>query len=236
MRNLTAPENKARYSNLYWVTNNPWEERHVFVKTGADIKARLMRPVGFSDVDPGENYPGDPNKAAVIHTHVDVEEMLKMHGVPYEKILNEYGGTIGLKRYKVFVDFPYQVSTMKMYENIAAGVVSLAPTPEFFETIVKNGSVAFWPWDDHIGDHPDNWTLYVETYNPTFQPFYKYFSSWTELSHIVNNMSVEEIDEVNNVRVKGPRFFENVLRRESVEGWAKLFRDMGFGWVKSGIV
>ncbi|KAJ3283814.1 hypothetical protein HDU76_008397 [Blyttiomyces sp. JEL0837] len=128
---------RLKYPNLYWVVNNPWEERYLYLSTGAVINARLIRPVGYSSVKLNDGQGGDPTKAATVGMGGYVRQMLAAHNVPHTEVGNPYGGPEGLKTYKVYVEFAYQVSTMKMYENLAAGVVTLTPSPEFFEVLVR---------------------------------------------------------------------------------------------------
>ncbi|KAJ3312526.1 hypothetical protein HDU76_002859 [Blyttiomyces sp. JEL0837] len=128
------------YPNLYWVVNNPWEDEYLFGKVGVNISARLIRPVGYSFVSSKElsEYPGDPTKIAVQYTDGLIEKNLIDYNIPYEKIGSKYGGSEALKRYKFYIELKYQVSTMKMYENIANGVVIVAPSPRFFKEVVES--------------------------------------------------------------------------------------------------
>ncbi|KAJ3316403.1 hypothetical protein HDU76_001837, partial [Blyttiomyces sp. JEL0837] len=197
IRNLTRDKGRW-FPKLWWVVNNPWEDLYVFDRIGAEISARLIRPVGVSDVDPGDDYPGAMTKVAVHHVANNLEDLMKMHRIPYQRINNSYGGTIGLKRYKFYIEFPYQVATMKMYENIAAGVVTVVPSAKLFLTLVKNESLMFWPWGQNLGNHPD-WMKYVEVYNPIFQPFMYYFNSFAELEEM-SKMTLDELDAGKNVR------------------------------------
>lgn len=47
-----------------------------------------------------------------------------------------FGGPSALKQYRALIDLPYQTSTMKMYENLAMGVITLVPTPAYLKKLV----------------------------------------------------------------------------------------------------
>ncbi|KAJ3307489.1 hypothetical protein HDU76_004634 [Blyttiomyces sp. JEL0837] len=225
-----AEDDGRKYPNLFWVANNPWEARYLYLQTGAKINARLIRPVGYSSVKPGDDKKGDPKKAAIVGTWGQVQPLLKLHNIPFQEVGNPYGGPEGLKGYKAVVEFPYQSSTMKLYENVATGVVTLAPSAEFFEELVLNGTIWHWPWGNKLGEQPD-WANYIEIYNSVFEPYINYFNSFSELSTLINDKTTEEIDAKNS-RTKGPEFYRKV-RKQSLQAWARLFRDMGFAHVES---
>ncbi|KAJ3329394.1 hypothetical protein HDU76_007999 [Blyttiomyces sp. JEL0837] len=214
---------ERKYDNLYWVINNPWEDVYLNWRTKANLKARLIRPVGASQVIP-ENK-GNIDKAAVVHLDSKIEKLFHEFDIPHIRTGNQYGGPRGLKRYKAFVEIPYQVSTMKFYENIAEGVIQLFPSAEFFEALVKNDTHGFSPWGNGLGSTA-NWTNYMEYYNPIFKPYVYYFDSWEELATILREKTVDEID-VKNVRVNGPLFYKKI-QQKTLESWAELFRDMGY--------
>ncbi|KAI9310349.1 hypothetical protein BDR26DRAFT_814530, partial [Obelidium mucronatum] len=52
--------------------------------------------------------------------------------MPFTRVVGHYGGPKTLKKYKAYIEFPYQVSTMKLYENLAEGVLMLIPSHDFF--------------------------------------------------------------------------------------------------------
>jgi hypothetical protein len=60
------------------------------------------------------------------------ENKVKFHFIPFY-----YGGPKTLTKYRAFIDVPYQFSTMKLYENLAHGVVMLIPTARLCTELSK---------------------------------------------------------------------------------------------------
>ncbi|KAI8610258.1 hypothetical protein BC830DRAFT_1146604 [Chytriomyces sp. MP71] len=67
-----------------------------------------------------------------------VGEVLDYHCLPIATLPKEYGGPAALLKFKAFLDFPYQVSVMKFYENVAHGVPQLLPTPRLLRALIKS--------------------------------------------------------------------------------------------------
>ncbi|KAJ3025194.1 UNVERIFIED_CONTAM: hypothetical protein HDU68_007375 [Siphonaria sp. JEL0065] len=155
---LNLTENPPR--NLFWTANNPFEEVYFRMRVGKSPKFTLLRSLGAWNVDPSNNPQNmtsvnpklkakttDPSKSIAFINNVDpdrhpkVLQLLKLHQ-HLDKHLTllpkHYGGPHTLLQYKGFLDFPYQVSVMKFYENIAFGVPQLLPTPRFLKAIAKD--------------------------------------------------------------------------------------------------
>ena len=119
-----------------------------FAKKYADVSSSslqytLIRPFGFSSV---EAKPiSNPDVVVMSSNHAGRDQFdlltkkLNMSGIV--DVGGGYGGPKTLSKYKAYIEFPYQVSTMKLYENIAHGVVSLIPSYSFFKDIVENTTV-----------------------------------------------------------------------------------------------
>ncbi|KAI9340002.1 hypothetical protein BDR26DRAFT_373113 [Obelidium mucronatum] len=153
LRNLTEDPPK----NLIWTANNPFEEVYFQMRVGNAPKFELVRSLGVWNVDPLDDLPTttpsvkaisvpDPNKIAMIDnvepiSYPKVVQLMKLNGKLdslVAKLPKHYGGPQTLLGYKGFLEFPYQVSVMKFYENIAHGVPQLLPTPRFLKAIVKD--------------------------------------------------------------------------------------------------
>ncbi len=65
------------------------------------------------------------------------DQKVKDAGIQIKEYDHYYGGPTKLAQYKAFITLPYQVSTMKMYENLAAGVVTFVPSPAYLKSIAK---------------------------------------------------------------------------------------------------
>ncbi|KAI9324993.1 hypothetical protein BDR26DRAFT_231140 [Obelidium mucronatum] len=147
---------KLNPKNLFWTANNPFEGPFMHANVGGEVfpKVRLLRPLGAWNVDV-ENSHMTHGMPLNQETNISTQNMLAMvknvekvnrpivgdlvdyYCMPVAKLPKKYGGPAGLLKYKGFIDFPYQVSVMKFYENIAFGVPQVLPTPRFLHALVK---------------------------------------------------------------------------------------------------
>ncbi|ORY44911.1 hypothetical protein BCR33DRAFT_212100 [Rhizoclosmatium globosum] len=144
--------------NLFWTANNPFEELYMRARIGKSPKVRLVRSLGAWNVDssgpvvlnPGiaatatkNNDTNDSsNRFAMVQTFARpsrpiVRDLVEFYCMPIDLLPKRYKGPAGLSKYKAFLDFPYQVSVMKFYENIAHGIPQVIPTPRFLYELVK---------------------------------------------------------------------------------------------------
>ncbi|KAJ3063689.1 hypothetical protein HDU98_000520 [Podochytrium sp. JEL0797] len=150
--------------NLFWTANNPFEGPFMHSKVGKTPTVRLLRPLGVWDVE-SEPISLGGNSSTVADTHDSfvilgnpdlvnrpiVGDIIKYYCMPVKTLPKKYGGPKGLLQYKGFIEFPYQVSVMKFYENVAFGVPQLLPTPRLLRMIVKsNNHHLFSTWLDKL--------------------------------------------------------------------------------------
>ncbi|KAJ3025195.1 UNVERIFIED_CONTAM: hypothetical protein HDU68_007376 [Siphonaria sp. JEL0065] len=151
--------------NLFWTANNPFEGEFMRAKIGKGPRVKLLRSLGAWNVDiegnsPKKNtdvQPANIENSLVILSNPDIvnrpiiEDILKFFCMPVAKLPKKYGGPAGLLKYKGFIEFPYQVSVMKFYENIAFGVPQVIPTPHLLRLLVKtNNHHYFSTWLDKL--------------------------------------------------------------------------------------
>ncbi|KAJ3384282.1 hypothetical protein HDU84_003049 [Entophlyctis sp. JEL0112] len=92
-----------------------------------------------------KNFIGNSEKNKIRRPIVD--DLIEYFCMPIEMLPKKYGGPIALLEYKAFVLFPYQVSIMKFYENIAHGVPQVIPTPGFLRLLgTTNNHHYFSTW------------------------------------------------------------------------------------------
>ncbi|KAJ3212293.1 hypothetical protein HDU82_002663 [Entophlyctis luteolus] len=181
--------------------------------------------------------PEESRKYALVRLDEDEKLFQKIQemGIPVIRIdggfHGRYGGPKTLAKYRAFIEFPYQVSTMKLYENIAEGVVTFVPTHRFFLEIVKNEWIYFGAWENRIGPLDklrlaggDEWYKWMDYYSAEMSPFLYYFDSLQELKEILS--SPEDLD-TKKVREWGPTEFAKIAQK-TVCGWADLFQDMKY--------
>ncbi|KAJ3346263.1 hypothetical protein HDU83_003261 [Entophlyctis luteolus] len=105
--NEPAIQDSAKSANATILTRN--EKRYFLASIGNSEKNKIRRPI--------------------------VDDLIEYFCMPIEMLPKKYGGPIALLEYKAFVLFPYQVSIMKFYENIAHGVPQVIPTPGFLRLL-----------------------------------------------------------------------------------------------------
>ncbi|KAI9346191.1 hypothetical protein BDR26DRAFT_856008 [Obelidium mucronatum] len=243
------------HGRLFFVANNPVEQLYLENAVGWKVPngVRLLRPLGLSkDYEyPAELPPAKDTDfiARAFYCGSVYSILSNQYEIPINIVpaAAHYGGPGNLLAFKGFIDFPYQYSVMKFYENIAYGVPQFIPTPRLLEQVLKNGlHCADWvsvpllkrliahsshrtdPSSDSDPKFP-KWSHLMDFYNPLFRPFVYYFDSFQELADLnlqFKNSGRKEID-TKQVRVKGREFYIE-LRKEIVRGWADLFREMGF--------
>jgi hypothetical protein len=102
----------------------------------------LIRPFGYSSLPEAEPIPEEERSLPVMYGHDFIKyfnELVKDAGIKIKEYGYHYGGPTTLAQYKAFITIPYQVSTMKMYQNLAAGVVTYVPSPGYLKTIAEVG-------------------------------------------------------------------------------------------------
>ncbi|KAI9350221.1 hypothetical protein BDR26DRAFT_891514 [Obelidium mucronatum] len=235
-----------RRDKIYWVANNNVEQ--AFLEFLVQVKmpdVRILRPIGTSK---DYEYPTDlpapsaENFASRTHDTTNIFSILRdQFQIPITifPFGHKYGGPKNLLQFKGFIDIPYQYSVMKFYENIAYGVPQYIPTPRLFEYMLETGlHYTHCIFPNLLKQFPSGseasvklipsfpqWSAYMDYYDPLFAPYVYYFDSFVELQ----NMRLFSRDALDwkNVKEKGPEFYSK-YRLSILEGWAELFRDMGF--------
>ncbi|KAJ3060723.1 hypothetical protein HDU98_003342 [Podochytrium sp. JEL0797] len=230
---------------VVWVANNRVEGGYLERGVGKKVGVRVLRPLGV--VRGGVGYPEelprpvDTNFVARAHycgsiyTHLQRAFHIPLTIVPAGQ---HYGGPEGLLRFKAFIDFPYQYSVMKFYENIAAGVPQFVPTPRLLKEVLESGKhCTGWisiplletlsqtfPLPSPVDRNPETfpaWSRLMDYYDPLFAPYVYYFDSIAELTRFSRDARVGVVDE-RNVRETGRVFYEG-YREEILEGWREVF-------------
>ncbi|KAI8617185.1 hypothetical protein BC830DRAFT_1114814 [Chytriomyces sp. MP71] len=149
-------------SNLWWVANNPFEEAFFLTKVGRTPNVTLIRSLGVwnvenKNVEPVKDNTSESSVAVVINpefaktNRATPMTLVDAHKIPVTRLPKHYGGPPVLLQYKAYLEFPYQVSIMKFYENLAAGVPQVIPTPRLLFSLVKAKSHhLFATWLDKL--------------------------------------------------------------------------------------
>ncbi|KAJ3025625.1 UNVERIFIED_CONTAM: hypothetical protein HDU68_006935 [Siphonaria sp. JEL0065] len=217
-------------NKLFWVSNNPLEPLDLAYETLATPEFRILRSTGNSDL-PANNITALEAQMVVTRELEDskITRFMNHFKIPITKLGHFYGGPHTLAKYQGFIEFPYQVSTMKMYENLAAGVVQLFPSKTFLEELVMKKIHDFHPWDklQRIGK---TWPQYMDYYHPDVSPHVYYFDSF---DHLKNLVASNKTLDTKNVRTSAPLAFQKMVK-DSLRGWADLFYEMGYEVIVDG--
>ncbi|KAJ3071356.1 hypothetical protein HDU98_005452 [Podochytrium sp. JEL0797] len=212
--------------NLFWVTNNAFEPLDLSYEALATPKFRMLRPTGHSQLDAQEIPESDKLLALCREEeHSAIFAIMRRMNIPFKHVNGGYGGPKTLAKYKAFIEFPYQVSTMKLYENLAAGVVMLVPSKDFFRELIEKDLHSFGPWDKISRAGPDTWHLHMDYYHPDLSPYIYYFTSFDHLHALLTSSTI--LDS-RNVRVEAPKAYARLVEK-GLHGWADMFAEMG--WV-----
>ncbi|KAI8832417.1 mannosyltransferase putative-domain-containing protein [Chytriomyces cf. hyalinus JEL632] len=226
---VSNPGNKI--INLVWVENNPFESRNMADQTMATPDFRLLRPMGYTSV-PARNLSSEEcHRVAVFNDgkyFSPLRYMLEDFDIPLQILDRNYGGPLTLVKYRAYVEMPYQVSTMKLYENLAAGVVTFIPSSKFLQELIFKDFLWFIPTTEFFrtgapGTTGPGWARHMDYYHPDLSPYLYYFDSW---EHLREQLSAPNPDP-KNVRINAPMYYENI-RLKTLSGWANLFGSFGF--------
>jgi hypothetical protein len=105
---------------------------------------------------------------------------------------------------KGVIHFPYNVSTMSIFEQYTGNVPLFFPTPEFNLHLYKCGlTLSELSWSDKKEDSLE-WIKYADYYNEEWMPYIKYFSSFEELYSLldIKDNTVLQMRDFNVIRKK----------------------------------
>ena len=184
--------------NLRFVANNPYEMWYAHkIQKATFISAQTIRPTGHWPDDFQLDFEaGDPDANAVVLqnyepylTEILLSNITNMN-IPIVTLYHgKYGGAHGLAQYRCVIQFPYQVSVMAMYENLAAGVVLIVPSLNFYRSIAQalvDHGVGLYLRDlDTLKSNPDGWAA-TEWWGPYFADVLVHFESWEHLERILS--------------------------------------------------
>ncbi|KAJ3350855.1 hypothetical protein HDU83_009383 [Entophlyctis luteolus] len=260
IRTLVRLSETKLKGSLVWVSNNNVEQAFVEsrIRRKFRVPVRVLRPLGIS-----KDYQYPLAEAPSLEKFAAREayegnEIYRVLRTKYQKLkmllvprAQNYGGPKNLLKFKGFIDFPYQYSVMKFYENIAHGVPQFFPSPRLFESLFEQGLST--PQNDLRWANPNvakdlaikraakllspsrtsqrlssdfpAWAEFFDIYDPVFEPFVYFFDSLDELVQL-QEKTAAEID-FKNVRENGVHFYE-VYRESILSGWADVFRQLGW--------
>ncbi|ORY40276.1 hypothetical protein BCR33DRAFT_719630 [Rhizoclosmatium globosum] len=234
-RNLRAILMNPGLSNrVVWVANNPFEAFYLEEKLGIPSlseRVSVIHPLGLSGVD--FTYPDSLPPPSKSHFAIRAFYCGRIHSLLAKKIpltiipvASHYGGPQALVKFKGYIDFPYQYSTMKLYENLASNVDVFIPTPRLLEELIKKDThCSSWISIPTVKDLSKKhlltpaptfppWSALFDFYNPLFAPYIHYFDT------------LEELSVISSVEKKGGKEFYADYRREILQKWRRVLEQV----------
>jgi len=188
----------VKKQNVIVAENNPFEVYHACEKNIFIPNYYLIRPVG----NPPNNivkkeHGGYHDIVGTIFniyqpTSRLLEEKLNKIKLPYKRLPHKYGGPLILATYKAIIMLPYQVSVMKMMENIRYGVPMIIPSEKLMRELIK-GKYGFAAIQ--LFNIPNGVRKYIEFYNDEFRDLFIYFDNFNDLPNIIKNTDFKAIRE-----------------------------------------
>ena len=196
--------------NIYWQSNNEYEREYLHLN-GIFPKQEcfwLIKPIG-NLINMKHEKPTS-SQVVIFNRHFDLveKELMKL----IEHLLNKcefkrgknYGGPHQLAKHKLFVYFPYQFSTMKVFENLYAGVLTAVPSPNFLlELLTPAFTKSKYRMQEQIiilSKKYSYWTEYIDVYNGKFKSLFIQFESFIELAKLIDNDIELKRDKFLNAR------------------------------------
>ena len=138
----------ANNENVFWLPNNDFDL--FYLKYNGihpeSEKTFLIRPYGVSNVKKEDVS----NKKVIIYSHFEksfLKDRLNNNRVSNNKYRyyssSVYGGPLTLAQHNLFIYFPYQFSTMKVFQNSNYGVFTAIPSATFFKEIINTDMPTF---------------------------------------------------------------------------------------------
>jgi len=211
-------------SNAFWVANNQFEPRYMASKGLVPSEFPMIRPMGQSPIA-GRFAPS--NLVAFLmapYNHLvrydGVPNILRTHAIAFIGLLPEYGGPKTLAKYKAVIIVPYQVSVMKFYENLAAGVLMYLPSPSFMHTLALESLRSSDYLQPATELCQEAFAQCLDYYQPEFVKWFYTFDSWPHLKELLTKPDVDPL----KLRANMAAAWQQYLETATIPAWRKLLQ------------
>ena len=136
------------------------------------------------------------------------------------------------KEQRIFVYFPYQFSTMKVFQNSNYRVLMAVPTPRFFKELMLTNTFEFIDYAIYCKSKLSefilrfkNWTEYFDVYDSKYKNMHLQFDNWQELFNIIMD------DNIHVLKKKYLLTIDQQIKQHSKEmdeKWTYFFKLTGF--------
>ncbi|KAJ3235294.1 hypothetical protein HDU81_000645 [Chytriomyces hyalinus] len=224
--------NQTPKGKVIFTANNPLEPMDLAREALAAPKWTILRSTGASNV-PAQSVSILEKNKVLFKPHITARianELLEKKNLPLKWVDHDYGGPRTAAKYLAFLEIPYQVSVMKLYENLAHGVVMLVPSKKFFKELVISRAIVFMYWHKLLLAG-DDWWKYMDYYSDDISPYIYYFDSWDHLSTLISSFASNP--DPKNVREKAPKAYAQLVTK-TIHGWADIFSGIGMNVTVDG--
>ena len=203
--------------NIIVVENNPFEVYHACEKNVFIKNYYLIRPIGNPpNTKVMKEHKQYHDTVAVIDNYQGSKLLMqKLNEVklPYKILPFRYGGPLVLSTYKAIIMIPYQVSVMKIMENLRYGVPMIIPSEKLLRELIKGKY--FFPYKQ-LFKITNGVKDYIEFYNDLYRDFFIYFDSFNDLHNIIKCTDFKTFREkekkfVRHYEQKALKMWEEVL-------------------------
>lgn len=227
---LTRALNRQDEYRAKLVVNNLFEVPYMEsrgVKIPELDKTPLIRPFGSTTIPPNKDQVKEESCLIIARVSQDrtlLHQLVKDNtGYDCKVLEGHYGGPRTLNRYNsVVVHLPYQVSIMKMWENLNYGILMAIPSPEFFTKICNENTCGETEdvFETKKVFDDKKWKDYVDFYLPGWEDCFLQFNSWDQLKEIIQKRTFEiDInmcrDRMLDVRDVNLKMWKDVLKNIS---------------------
>ena len=205
----------VKKENIIVVENNPFEVYHaceekVFIKN-----YYLIRPIGNPPNSTVTKEHNQNHDSVAIIDNIQTSKLLvqKLNEVKlnYKLLPRMYGGPLALSTYKAVIMIPYQVSVMKMMENLRYGVPMIIPSEKLMRELIDKFPFAA----THLFKITNGVRNYIEFYNDLFRDYFIYFDCFNDLHNII------KYTDFKTLREKEKKFMRD-YEKKALKMWAEV--------------
>jgi len=188
----------VKKKNVIVVENNPFEVYYACEKNIFIPNYYLIRPLGNPPNNIVKKEHGEYHDivGTIFNIYQSTSKLLENElnkiKLPYKRLPHKYGGPLVLSTYKAIIMLPYQVSIMKMMENIRYGVPMIIPSEKLMRELIK-GNYSFAA--KQLFNIPNGVRKYIEFYNDDFRDLFIYFDTFNDLPNIIKSTDFKTIRE-----------------------------------------
>ncbi len=218
--------NQIKNPNVYWLPNNDYELYYLNMNgiEPPEQRTMMIRPFGVC-----YHFKSRVSlRKTIIYTQYLINFMKNLF--KKEKLPNykfeiysgpRYGGPLTAKQHKLFVYIPYQVSTMKVFQNANYRVLTAIPTPRFYKEIIKMDKSKVIPEVVSLIEKVSDWTEYFDVYNSKYIDMFIQFDNWNELIDLINEKNMKTHMARQHNRMKR---IMNMHWQENQQKWNDFFK------------